>query len=107
MIVFASALYFADTRMKTPDKSFSGFPACWNMFALVAFATQLRAGIMLIVVTVLTVAMFVPVKFVHPVRTVRWRPVSPARRDRVDRARRLGGAGRTSRCRTGPGECCS
>ncbi len=76
MIVFASALYFSDTRMKTPDKSFSGFPACWNMFALVAFATQLRAGVMLFVVAVLTLTMFVPVKFVHPVRTRRWRMVS-------------------------------
>jgi len=76
VMVFASSLYFADTRMKTPDKSFSGFPAAWNMFALVAFATDLSAGVMLPVVAVLTVAMFVPVKFVHPVRTERWRIVS-------------------------------
>jgi phosphatidylcholine synthase len=76
VVVFASSLYFADTRMKTPDKSFSGFPAAWNMFALVVFATELSPRIMLPVVAVLTVAMFVQVKFVHPVRTVRWRPVS-------------------------------
>jgi len=76
VVVFASSLYFADTRMKTPDKSFSGFPAAWNMFALVVFATELSSRIMLPVVAVLTVAMFVQVKFVHPVRTVRWRPVS-------------------------------
>ena len=76
VVVFASSLYFADTRMKTPDKSFSGFPAAWNMFALVVFATELSARVMLPVVAVLTVAMFVPVKFVHPVRTIRWRAVS-------------------------------
>ncbi len=76
VVVFASSLYFADTRMKTPDKSFSGFPAAWNMFALVVFATDLSSRVMLPVVAVLTVAMFVQVKFVHPVRTVRWRPVS-------------------------------
>ena len=76
VVVFASSLYFADTRMKTPDRSFSGFPATWNMFALVVFATELPARVMLPVVAVLTVAMFVRVKFVHPVRTERWRPVS-------------------------------
>jgi len=76
VVVFASSLYFADTRMKTPDKSFSGFPAAWNMFALVVFATDLSSRVMLPVVAVLTIAMFVQVKFVHPVRTVRWRPVS-------------------------------
>ena len=76
VVVFASSLYFADTRMKTPDSSFSGFPATWNMLALVAFATDLSSRVMIPVVAVLTVAMFVPVKFIHPVRTVRWRAVS-------------------------------
>jgi phosphatidylcholine synthase len=76
VVVFASSLYFADTRMKTPDKSFSGFPATWNMFALVVFATELPSRVMLPVVAVLTVAMFVRVKFIHPVRTERWRPLS-------------------------------
>ena len=75
-MVFASALYFADTRMKTPDKSFSGFPAAWNMLALVAFVTTPRPTIIVAVVVVLTVGMFLSVKFVHPVRTRRWRPLS-------------------------------
>ena len=34
-ITYASVIYFADTRMKTKDNSFSGFPACWNMVVLV------------------------------------------------------------------------
>jgi phosphatidylcholine synthase len=44
VIAFASAIYFADTRMKTADKSFSGFPACWNMLAIVVFATRRSSG---------------------------------------------------------------
>jgi phosphatidylcholine synthase len=76
VIVFGSALYFADTRMKTPDKSFSGFPACWNMFALVVFAVRPEPRTVLVLVGLLTVAMFVPVRFVHPMRTRRWRGVS-------------------------------
>jgi phosphatidylcholine synthase len=71
-VAFASALYFADTRMKTPDKSFSGFPAAWNMVALVIFAIRPDPRAVLVIVLVLTVAMFVPVRFVHPVRTGRW-----------------------------------
>jgi phosphatidylcholine synthase len=74
--VFASALYFADTRMKTPDRSFSGFPAAWNMLALVAFVTAPASSLILAVVVVLTAGMFLSVKFIHPVRTARWRPLS-------------------------------
>jgi len=73
IITFASALYFADTRMKTRDNSFSGFPGCWNMVVLVLFAIKPDFWISLGIVTVLAVLMFVPVKFVHPVRTQRWR----------------------------------
>ena len=73
VITFASAMYFADTRMKTKDNSFSGFPGCWNMLVLVLFAISPAWWICLIIVTMLAVAMFVPVKFVHPVRTERWR----------------------------------
>ena len=40
VITYGSVIYFADTRMKTKDKSFAGFPACWNMVALVLFAAS-------------------------------------------------------------------
>jgi phosphatidylcholine synthase len=73
IITFASAMYFADTRMKTKDKSFSGFPGCWNMVVLVLFALKPDYWASLAIVAALAVAMFVPVKFVHPVRTRRWR----------------------------------
>jgi phosphatidylcholine synthase len=76
LITFASALYFADTRMKTKDNSFSGFPGCWNMVVVVLFALQPGWAICLALVTVLAVAMFLPIKFVHPVRTQRWRPIT-------------------------------
>ena len=76
IITFASALYFADNRMKTKDNSFSGFPGCWNMVAVVVFALQPNFWIILALVTVLAVAMFIPFKFVHPVRTERWRTIT-------------------------------
>lgn len=76
VITFASALYFADTRMKTKDYSFSGFPGCWNMVVLVLFALHPNFWVILALVVVLAVAMFLPIKFVHPVRTERWRIVT-------------------------------
>ncbi|PYC48023.1 phosphatidylcholine synthase [Litorivita pollutaquae] len=76
IITFASAMYFADTRMKTKDNSFSGFPGCWNMLVLVLFATDPNYWVTLTLVAVLSVAMFLPLKFIHPVRTERWRSVS-------------------------------
>ena len=76
VITFTSAMYFADTRMKTRDFSFSGFPSCWNMVVLVLFALKPHPLVSLILVTILAVTMFVPVKFVHPVRTKRWRSVT-------------------------------
>ncbi|MCB1407089.1 MAG: CDP-alcohol phosphatidyltransferase family protein [Rhodobacteraceae bacterium] len=76
VITFASVLYFADTRMKTSDNSFSGFPGCWNMFAVVIFATRPDFWVILGLVIVLSVTMFLRVKFVHPVRTQRWRAIT-------------------------------
>jgi phosphatidylcholine synthase len=76
VITFASAMYFADTRMKTKDNSFSGFPGCWNMLVLVLFALSPDFWIILILVSTLAVAMFLPLKFIHPVRTARWRVLS-------------------------------
>ena len=76
VINFASSLYFADTRMKTRDNSFSGFPACWNMLALVIFALQPNSWVSLFLVVVLAGTMFTRFKFIHPVRTDRWRALS-------------------------------
>lgn len=76
IITFASAMYFADTRMKTKDNSFSGFPGCWNMVVLVIFALEPNFWVSLALVSALAIAMFLPFKFVHPVRTERWRSVT-------------------------------
>ncbi|MDZ7909089.1 MAG: CDP-alcohol phosphatidyltransferase family protein [Gemmobacter sp.] len=76
VITYGSVIYFVDTRMKTKDYSFAGFPACWNMFILVMFALKPGEGVILFSVIALTVAMFTNLKFIHPTRTKRWRNVS-------------------------------
>ena len=76
VIVYGSVIYFADTRMKTRDNSFAGFPACWNMVVLVLFSLHPGQWVTLFIVVALTVAMFTNLKFIHPVRTDRWRTLS-------------------------------
>ncbi len=46
------------------------------MVVLVIFALEPNFWVSLSLVSVLAVAMFLPLKFVHPVRTERWRMVS-------------------------------
>lgn len=75
-ITYGSVIYFSDTRMKTKDYSFAGFPACWNMLVLVLFALKPSFWVILFVVVLLTLTMFTNVKFIHPVRTKRWRAIS-------------------------------
>jgi phosphatidylcholine synthase len=76
LIPFGSALYFADTRMKTADKSFRGFPGCWNMVTLALLVIVPPWEVILTLVIALSIAQFLNLKFVHPVRTARWRVVT-------------------------------
>lgn len=76
VITFTSVIYFADTRMKTKDNSFAGFPGCWNMLVLVIFATEPNYYIILGIVILVAASMFMQLKFIHPVRTERWRALS-------------------------------
>ena len=78
ILTLASALYFADTGMKTDDWWFRGFPAVWNIvvFYIVAFAPP--AWLALEVILIATALMFLPVVFVHPVRVRRWRGLTLA-----------------------------
>ncbi|WP_100962310.1 CDP-alcohol phosphatidyltransferase family protein [Bosea sp. FBZP-16] len=77
-VTLASALYFADTGMKTDDWWFRGFPAVWNIvvFYIVAFAPP--AWLALAVILIAKALMFLPVVFVHPVRVRRWRGLTLA-----------------------------
>lgn len=76
LIPFASSLYFADTRMKTADASFRGFPGCWNMVVLAFLVIEPSWTVILSVIVLLSAAQFLALRFVHPVRTARWRAVT-------------------------------
>ncbi|WP_417668550.1 CDP-alcohol phosphatidyltransferase family protein [Roseibium sp.] len=73
LIVFTGALYFADNGMKTPDGSFKGFPAGWNMVVFGLMALSPSETFTIGFVLFCCVLTFMPIKFVHPIRVQRWR----------------------------------
>lgn len=73
VVTIVGALYFADTRMKTPDQAFRGFPAVWNALIYELMVFQLPEPITLLILAAAAVLTFLPVEFIHPVRVKRWR----------------------------------
>lgn len=73
IIVVTSAIYYADTRMKSEDYGFIGFPVTWNMVVFTLFIISPGPVFSMGVVVVFAVLTFVPVIFVHPVRVKIWR----------------------------------
>jgi phosphatidylcholine synthase len=71
IVVTASALYFADTRMKTEDNWFRGFPTLWNVLVFYLLVFRPSPPVTATIVTVAGIAMFLPVVFVHPMRVAR------------------------------------
>jgi len=67
--MFAVSLYtFANINMKTNDYYFSGFPAVWNIVVLYFYILNTHLVINVIIILLLFVFTFIPIKFVHPLR---------------------------------------
>ena len=75
-MVVLGALYFADTRMKTPHAAFRGFPAVWNVVVFQLMIYKWPEAVSLFVIAVLAVLTFTGVEFVHPIRVERLRPLT-------------------------------
>ena len=78
IVTIASALYFADTRMKTDDLWFRGFPATWNILVLYLFVLRPPWLVSAVVLLGAAAMMFSPVVFVHPLRVAKLRVVTIA-----------------------------
>lgn len=77
-IAVAGALYFADTRMKTADNGFRGFPAVWNAVVYLLMIFQPPPLLTAAIIAALAALTFAPVEFIHPVRVVRLRTLTLA-----------------------------
>lgn len=74
LIVCTSAIYYADTRMKSRDNCFIGFPVCWNMLIFTLFVMSPSWYVAFGVVIVSAALTFAPLMFIHPVRVKLLRP---------------------------------
>lgn len=76
VIVASAAVYFADTRMKTEDNWFAGFPAVWNLVIFYLLVFPLPPLVIAALVIVTAIAQAFPVVFVHPIRVKAFRPLT-------------------------------
>jgi phosphatidylcholine synthase len=73
IIVVSSAIYYADTGMKTKENFFKGFPVVWNMVVFTLFVIEPGEWVSFAVVVFAGVLTFLPINFLHPVRVQRLR----------------------------------
>jgi phosphatidylcholine synthase len=78
VIAITGTLYFADREMKTADNFFRGFPAVWNLFAFYLLLLKPPSAIAAAAIAIFALLSFVPIRFVHPFRVRRFRPVTVA-----------------------------
>jgi phosphatidylcholine synthase len=76
IVAVVGALYFADTRMKTAEDAFRGFPAVWNAVVYLLLIYKPPEVVSFVLILLFAALTFTPVEFVHPVRVKRLRPLT-------------------------------
>jgi phosphatidylcholine synthase len=77
-MLISSAFGFSREDAKTADHFFTGFPSYWNIVAVYMVALRLPAAVNAAILLLLAVAVFVPIGYVYPSRTVRLRRLTVA-----------------------------
>lgn len=70
-ILIASAYQFAQSESKSADNFFTGFPSYWNVAVLYMLILKPSPTNNLILLSVLTVLIFIPIKYYYPSRTTK------------------------------------
>lgn len=68
IIVICSAYQFTQKDAKTKDNFFKGFPSYWNFVVFYMFIFESSPNINSLVIIVLLVLIFIPIKYVYPSR---------------------------------------
>lgn len=68
VIILSSAYQFTQVDAKTSDHFFKGFPSYWNIAVFYLFFWQMNQWANFIILIVLAVLSFVPIKYVYPSR---------------------------------------
>ncbi len=75
-VMLASIYGFCQTRAKTDDHFFLGFPNYWNLVAFYLFCLGYGTTFNVAVLLIFGVLVFVPLKYIYPNRTVELRPLT-------------------------------
>jgi phosphatidylcholine synthase len=76
LILLTSLFHFIDHESKTEDGFFVGFPALWNIVALYFLIFMPHPAINFIILLALASLTFFPLKWIHPIRVKRMRPLT-------------------------------
>lgn len=71
--LLSSAYGFCQAAAKTPDFFFTGFPSYWNIIAFYLYAGHTPVWFNGAVIGILSVFVFIPIRYVYPTRTVPFR----------------------------------
>ncbi len=77
-MMLSSAYGFSRDDAKTRDHFFTGFPSYWNIVVFYLYVLQGPPIMNAIVLIVLAVLVFVPIRYVYPSRTPTWRGATVA-----------------------------
>lgn len=75
-MMLVSLYHFADTESKTADGYFVGFPAIWNVVVLYCFVLDLPQFAAAALIGICAILTFIPLRWVHPLRVRRFRPLT-------------------------------
>lgn len=71
--LLASAYGFCQKEAKTPDQFFLGFPSYWNVVVFYMYVIKAPVWVNGFVILILSVLVFVPLKYIYPSRTRQYR----------------------------------
>jgi len=77
-MLLSSAYGFNREDAKTGDHFFTGFPSYWNIVVFYLFVMRLTPQVNAMVLLGLAALVFVPIRYLYPSRTPRWRGVTIA-----------------------------
>jgi phosphatidylcholine synthase len=69
LVLLASAYQFSQGDAKTEDHYFKGFPSYWNIVVFYMFMLSLNPWTNALIIFVLSVMVFVPIKYIYPSRS--------------------------------------
>ena len=76
--LIASGYGFAQTQAKTEDDFFLGFPSYWSLIGFYLYVFQSPTAFNVALILLLSVLVFVPIRFPYPTKTKPFRPLTLA-----------------------------